>query len=523
MTIMVQNYAYDSLNRLKSAEETIASATSWKQTYTFDRYGNRRFDFTGGNTTFPDPNCPEAICNPMISTSNNRLTSTGWQYDNAGNTINDPEGRTFIYDGENKQKEVRDQYNTVIGQYFFDGDGKRVKKVVPGTGEVTVFVYDTSGRSIAEYSTVVESVENAKVAYLTNDHLGSPRINTDRDGNVTARHDYHPFGEQIYTAQRTTALSYDADTVRKQFTGYEKDDESNLNFAKARYQNSNLGRFTSPDPLMASARRVNPQTFNRYSYVVNNPLNFVDPLGLQDCPAGTTCTSPCKRGEAGCFTDLSAEIAVVEVRDETPSQIIETSTAVLGTTVALRPILSILSESIPRISAGAIMGSIAAPLVVPGIILGTPTTANPTDCPSNVCPAGTGQPIPLTGAPAVPDARTDTMPPPPNLSGPLVVFHGTDVNSATNIITGGLNVQNAINLGGGDVFWTTTNLGTARIFAEANPSGGTPAVIQLTLPRQAADAMIGAGTLRVGEGGTYMFQRPSWPQVNSTGVFTRVQ
>ncbi|MFH4307984.1 hypothetical protein WAJ73_24495, partial [Acinetobacter baumannii] len=72
---------------------------SWKQTYSFDRYGNRRFDFANGNTTFPDPNCPEAICNPTISTANNRLSSTGWQYDPAGNTTADPQGRTFIYDG----------------------------------------------------------------------------------------------------------------------------------------------------------------------------------------------------------------------------------------------------------------------------------------------------------------------------------------------------------------------------------------------------------------------------------------
>ncbi len=86
---------------------------------------------------------------------------------------------------------------------IYDGDGKRVKKVVPGTGETTVFVYDASGKSIAEYSTIVASSTDAKVAYLTADHLGSPRINTDANGTVIARHDYHPFGEEISTSQRT--------------------------------------------------------------------------------------------------------------------------------------------------------------------------------------------------------------------------------------------------------------------------------------------------------------------------------
>ncbi|MCV4785395.1 hypothetical protein OFM36_38785, partial [Escherichia coli] len=78
--------------------------------------------------TFPDPNCPEAICNPTISTANNRLTSTGWQYDAAGNTTADPQGRTFTYDGENKQAAATNASGATLGTYYFDGDGKRVKK-----------------------------------------------------------------------------------------------------------------------------------------------------------------------------------------------------------------------------------------------------------------------------------------------------------------------------------------------------------------------------------------------------------
>ncbi|MCW5950065.1 MAG: RHS repeat-associated core domain-containing protein [Pyrinomonadaceae bacterium] len=147
-------------------------------------------------------------------------------------------------------------------------------------GETIVFVYDASGKLVAEYSTQVEPVETAKVAYLTNDHLGSPRINTDRDGAVTSRHDYHPFGEEIYTAQRTIGLAYDADTIRKQFTGYERDDETGLDFAEARYYYNHHGRFTVPDPiLMKKDRQLDPQRINLYLYVRNNPLKFVDSSG----------------------------------------------------------------------------------------------------------------------------------------------------------------------------------------------------------------------------------------------------
>ncbi|MFN3329669.1 MAG: RHS repeat-associated core domain-containing protein, partial [Pyrinomonadaceae bacterium] len=66
----------------------------------------------------------------------------------------------------------------------------------------------------------------------------------------------------------------------QKFTGYERDIEVDLDFAQARYYNSNHGRFTTTDPAMLSMNGNNPQTFNRYAYVMNNPLLYTDPLGL---------------------------------------------------------------------------------------------------------------------------------------------------------------------------------------------------------------------------------------------------
>lgn len=73
--------------------------------------------------------------------------------------------------------------------------------------------------------------------------------------------------------------------IRKDYTGYEKDNESGLEFAQNRYYNSSHGRFTSVDPLTPSATIKNPQTFNRYSYVTNSPYKFTDPLGLMQADA----------------------------------------------------------------------------------------------------------------------------------------------------------------------------------------------------------------------------------------------
>lgn len=85
-------------------------------------------------------------------------------------------------------------------------------------------------------------------------------------------------------------------------TSYERDNETELDFAEARMYSYGYGRFTSPDPLMASAQRINPQTFNRYNYALNNPLRLVDPSGLAPCPPD----------DPDCIDDTGGEPIVVE-------------------------------------------------------------------------------------------------------------------------------------------------------------------------------------------------------------------
>ena len=110
--------------------------------------------------------------------------------------------------------------------------------------------------------------------------MGTPRINTDQNGNIQARHDYLPFGEEIINlGGRAASNGYNADSVREKFTGYQRDLENGLDFAQARYYNNSQGKFTAVDPLLASGKSANPQTFNRYVYVTNNPLVIVDPTG----------------------------------------------------------------------------------------------------------------------------------------------------------------------------------------------------------------------------------------------------
>jgi RHS repeat-associated protein len=95
-----------------------------------------------------------------------------------------------------------------------------------------------------------------------------------------SRKDFAAFGDEVATPQRTQGLGYQPTGLRQDYTGYEKDDESGLEFAQARYYNPTHGRFTSVDPLTASATIRNPQTFNRYAYALNSPYKFTGPLGL---------------------------------------------------------------------------------------------------------------------------------------------------------------------------------------------------------------------------------------------------
>jgi RHS repeat-associated protein len=134
------------------------------------------------------------------------------------------------------------------------------------------------------------------------DQLGTPRMTFDKSGALAnvKRHDYLPFGEELFagTGGRTTALGYAGDSVRQKFTSKERDIETGLDYFGARYYGSTQGRFTSVDPYnivreaqvtaqsnpdkaaVQLAKYLSfPQQWNRYAYVANNPLKYLDPTG----------------------------------------------------------------------------------------------------------------------------------------------------------------------------------------------------------------------------------------------------
>lgn len=107
-----QKYGYDKVNRITSAEQKTGTTVNLNQRYTFDRYGNRSLNEILTTTllkgcvdgsTMVVCEADKKMLNPGLNASDNRMAAgQGWAYDAAGNVIADPQGRTFIYDAENK-------------------------------------------------------------------------------------------------------------------------------------------------------------------------------------------------------------------------------------------------------------------------------------------------------------------------------------------------------------------------------------------------------------------------------------
>jgi len=156
-----------------------------------------------------------------------------------------------------------------------------MKQTTSGT---TVYVYDAGGSLAAEYMTAQAANPcGTPTCYVSVDQIGSTRLVTDSAGNVARRYDYLPFGEEVPagTGGRTTAMGYQSqpDGLNPKFTGQYRDTESFLDYFHARYYSPAQGRFVSPDPGNAGADAANPQTWNGYAYVGNNPLIITDPNG----------------------------------------------------------------------------------------------------------------------------------------------------------------------------------------------------------------------------------------------------
>lgn len=270
-------YSYDWLNRLTSATTEFGSFS-----YSYDSVGNR--------TSLNETGYTYNSVNELISMSD----GTTFSYDNNGNMISrtNTDTWTYYYSYDDELTEVQ-RNGQVIDQYTYDGDGKRIKRQEWVDSlqafQTTVYVHsgvkvlyekniDTETETIYVYGPTgrVAKKTDGSIYYFINDQVGSTRLKTDQQGNVVTKVDYRPFGAD---EQKGGSEEYS-------FTSKEKD-ASGLYYYGSRYYDPELGRFITRDVVEGELN--NPQSLNRYTYCLNNPLKFIDPWGYAPSVPGGDC------------------------------------------------------------------------------------------------------------------------------------------------------------------------------------------------------------------------------------------
>jgi len=260
-------YQYDVLDRLKKEDRTTQGTVT--TTWTYDTNGNRKAQNAG---TYA-----------YLANSNRLTTATGnaITLDAAGNTLSDGL-RSYTYNNAG-------QLSTVAGAgYSYNAQRQRSRKIVGS--QATVYHYDLTGNLIAETdadgnlirdfvwadSTPIAQIEaGEKIAYLHTDHLNTPRLATNTQGQVIWRWEGTVFGE--------TLANEDVDgdgiktTINLRFPGQYYDSETGLYYNWNRYYDPKIGRYITSDPIGLRGG------LNTYSYALNNPLRWVDPTGEASC------------------------------------------------------------------------------------------------------------------------------------------------------------------------------------------------------------------------------------------------
>jgi RHS repeat-associated protein len=287
--IGTDSHVYDWAGRLIQSETNAV-----QRKFEYDAFGNRKSCLQAGGT--------DCQWGRQVDWTNNRLAAAA--YDPAGN-VTQFDGHSYTYDAFNMQ--TGDVYGVVAREYVYTADDERIAVYTPGSGSWRWTLRDASGKVLREltshdaagspsagsWSWVKDYVyrdglllasrqhqQGAPTTYHYHlDHLGTPRRVTDASDLIVGQHNYHAFGPELTQGR----LDEPSQTPLK-YTGHERDGD--LDYMHARYYDMKMGRFLSVDPTWESADLSKPQTWNRYSYAINNPTNLTDPDGrCPTCPA----------------------------------------------------------------------------------------------------------------------------------------------------------------------------------------------------------------------------------------------
>ncbi len=287
-------FTYDAASRLREAVIGRNGEDIHEQ-YDYDGFGNltrhQRYSPSAQAITYPPPNYPPS---PVT----NQLTDPGSQYDAAGNAISVSGSMTMTYDAFNQATSKTQGGHTTT--YLYDVNEERIG-VQTDTNITHWTIRDFENKPLIQFDsstalssagwatsqwTWAESFIHGTHGMLAAerpagplqyhlDHLGSPRVFTDSNGQKQGSViEYAPYGEEISTP---------GGEVLK-FTGHERDydpgnptNDDYLDYMHARYYDARLARFFAIDPRLGIVSH--PQSWNRYAYAANDPLTNIDPTG----------------------------------------------------------------------------------------------------------------------------------------------------------------------------------------------------------------------------------------------------
>jgi len=279
-------YTYDSLNRLLTAAGTGGGA-NWGEQYGFDGFGNLLSKtVTAGSG--PSMSVTANAANNQIGIFSYDANGNAGSISNGGTTV------SFYYDAENRISVASTNGGGQFRDYAYDAQNRRSWSWAGGTDSngnpsgYSVNVYSPSGQKLGVYQ-ITPNLNNAvalNVALTTSDqYFGGRRLAPmDQLGsagnNNTSAGTYFPWGEPKGSTNPQDAWSY---------ATYWTDSFSSLDYANNRYYSNAYGRFMTPDHSASSLSMTEPQSWNRYSYVLGDPVNSNDPSGLcTDMVGGVT-------------------------------------------------------------------------------------------------------------------------------------------------------------------------------------------------------------------------------------------
>jgi len=275
-----ETFAYDSLNRL--VETNFLGIGS--KTYQYDSLGNIVSKSDVGTYTYGQNGA-----GPHAVTQTFGIRNNTYSYDANGNQVSGA-GRVLTYTSFNKPLTV--VKDTTVVEYGYDTERNRIIKTKGA--DRTIYIgkmYEKVLKSgVLEHKQYISAgkmtfaVLNTKgttteTRYMHKDHLGSTDVITDELGNVVERMSFDSHGQRRYSdwGSSPIGISLVGYVTSRGFTGHEMDDEIGLINMNARMYDPVLGRFLSPDTYVQFPE--NAQSYNRYTYVNNNPLSFTDPSG----------------------------------------------------------------------------------------------------------------------------------------------------------------------------------------------------------------------------------------------------